>query len=473
MKYPTKLLLCLLALSLLLFGGCGGTEDENSETLPPEPTLTEIYEAACEKIRQAEHLILSYTYSETRTVGKETFTRSITGTDSLQGIGSDTMEALVQQRLTYGSFTSDYTELYNGGTAYALVRGSAFSTPMTADAFLARQFPGVGLSAGLYGEISPEETEETKILTFLQPTAPEGWAAPAGATLVSAQGTATLDRNDNLIGYTYQLSCKQGEVVRKISLEMDISAPKSLDLTAAHPGYPETTAPLSCLDAPKMTLQAAGDIFSAVSISAEETQTINSGALNSLTTYVSSYHITGKGSDLAALASHTITLNDYNLDTVTTTTRTDRYQNGIFSRMTNDSAPAENEDTPENIRIRWEDPLLNCLFSLNFLSDAVLSETEDTYTLTFTGNDAYCAAISANLTHLLGSDLDSIAESHTTPAAGGYLSISKTTGLPTAMGMNFERVHVLYGISYRLSYQLEQKLLLADPGTADVLAGTP
>lgn len=473
MKNYTKILLCLLVLALVCFGGCAEPDEGvESQTVPDVPTPAEVYEDACDKLRNADHLILSYTYSDTRTVGEETFTRQVTGTDSLCKIGTDEMEALVQQHLTFGTYGSDYTELYRAGTAYALVRGSAFSSPMTADSFIARQLPWVILNSQLYGEITEAGTEETRILTFLQPTAPESWAVPAAdVTMLSAQGSASMDRNGNLLAYTYQLSYKQAEITHQISLEMELSAPKSLDLSAAHPGYPEKAVTLSCLDAPKMTLQVAGDIFTARSISAEETQTINSGALNSLRTYVSSYHIAGQGADLSALAKHQITLNDYHLGTTTTTTQTDRFQNGIFSRVTNDSSPVENADSPENIRIRWENTLLNCLFSLNYLSDAVLSETEDAYTLTFAGNDAYCATIASSLSSTLGSNLDSLAESHTTSGAGGYLTISKLTGLPTAMGMHFQRVHVLYGTSYQLSYQLDQKLLLASPETAATIAG--
>ena len=63
-----------------------------------------------------------------------------------------------------------------------------------------------------------------------------------------------------------------------------------------------------------------------------------------------------------------------------------------------------------------------------------------------------------------------MAESFTTPVAGGYLSLSKTTGLPTAMGIQFQRIHVLYGTSYKLNYQLEQKISLANPETATIIA---
>lgn len=473
MKYYAKLFLCLLLLSLVCLGGCDTSGDETgTEATLRELTVAEAYEAACEELRQANNLILSYTYSETRTVGGETFTQEITGADSLRNIGTDAMEAMVQQHLTYGSFTADYTELYHAGTAYALVHGSAFSAPMTADSFASRQLPRVVLTGALYGEITVTETEETKILTFLQPTAPEDWAVSAGdVTMLSAQGSATMDHSGSLLAYTYQLSYVQADVTHEITLEMDISAPKSLDLTATHPGYPEQSVALGCLDAPKMMLQTAGDIFTAQSISAEETQTVNSGALNSLRTYVSSYHITGQDTELTALATHKNTLNDYHLGTTTTSTQTDRYQNGVLSRITNDAAPVESAETPENIRIRWENSLLNCLFSLNYLSDAVLTETEDAYTLTFTGNDAYCSAIASSLSTILGSDLDSLAESHTTPGAGGYLTLSKITGLPTAMGMHFQRIHVLYGTAYQLSYQLDQTLLLASPDTAAAIAG--
>ena len=469
MKNCIKLLLCLLLLSIVCLG-CAGPDTGDTQATAGGPTLAEAYGTACKELLQADHLILSYTFDESRTVGEETFTQKITGTDSLCNLGTDSMEAVVQQHLTYGTFSADYTELYGNGTAFALVHGNAFSSPMTAEAFLSRQQPWVVLSWSLYGQITVTETEETRILTFRQPAAAESWAVSGDATLISAQGSATVDRNGHLMGYTYQLSYTQNEITHHLSLKMDISVPKNLDLSSVHPGYPESAVALGCLDAPKLTLQTAGNIFAARSISAEETQTINTGALNSLRTRVSSYHITGQDDTLSALVRHQITLNDYNLNSVTATTQTDRYQNGIFSRVVNDDAPTEHAETPENIRIKWEDALLNCLFSLNYLSDAVLTETEDAYTLTFTGNDAYCAAISSSLASILGSDLDSLAESHTTSRAGGYLTVSKITGLPTAMGMYFDRAHVLYGTAYQLSYKLEQKLLLASPETAAAIA---
>jgi len=179
MRYCAKMFLCLLVLSLVFFSSCSPSDTGDTggitETTPYEPTPAELYEAACEKLRQADHLLLSYTYSASRTVGEETFSQQITGTSSLCDLGSDAMEALVQQRLSYGTFAADYTELYHEGTAYATVHGSSFSAAMTVEDFIARQLPWVVLSSRLYGEITAAETEETTSFAFTQPSAPESW----------------------------------------------------------------------------------------------------------------------------------------------------------------------------------------------------------------------------------------------------------------------------------------------------------
>ena len=67
----------------------------------------------------------------------------------------------------------------------------------------------------------------------------------------------------------------------------------------------------------------------------------------------------------------------------------------------------------------------------------------------------------AQLASFLQVDLDGQAQSYVTGKAGGYLVLDPQTGLPTAMGMYLERRHTLDGVSYDLSYRLDETVTFA------------
>ena len=46
-------------------------------------------------------------------------------------------------------------------------------------------------------------------------------------------------------------------------------------------------------------------------------------------------------------------------------------------------------------------------------------------------------------------------------AAGGYLELDASTGLPVAMGMELERSHALDGVRYVLQYHLDEAFSFA------------
>ena len=125
--------------------------------------------------------------------------------------------------------------------------------------------------------------------------------------------------------------------------------------------------------------------------------------------------------------------------------------------------------TPEEIRIRWEDQILNGFFALDYLADAHITDNGSTFTLHLAGNEAFCDAVSGSFRSVIPNDLDAIADSFETDKAGGFLTVDKASGLPVAMGMEFSRTHIIGGVSYPLSFTLTQQLKLSDSSTQDAL----
>lgn len=465
----------MLALVLCLFG-CTTTETEASDALT-DATISAVtaqkwYADAVETLRKADALTLTYSYRQERTVGTDTFTTDLEGTSGYNDIHSEKAMAVVKQSISYGTYGVQYGEVFRDGTAYIFANACDFAGACDWETFCDRQLPAVVLDAALYSSLQPEETEEGITLTFSGATGTEKWeCVNEEAVLVSATGTAVLDNEHTLNSYTYSVTYTLGAATYRTSLTMSIS--RSAQLEIPENWYdPANAVDLEYLDAPKLLLRSVGDIFTAQSFTSEANQQVSSAALDLMRIDQNSFSLSGSGKQMVAAATYQVTLSDYRGAT-TTTSQSERFADGIFTRVSNGSTPVETTETAENIRIRWENSILNGLFALTYLDGAVLTETDDFYILNFTGNEAYCSAVSSSLNAIFSSDLDSLATSYTDTLATGYLTINKQTGLPTALGMAFSRTHVLYDVSYQLTYQLDQKLCLASEEYEDTAADIP
>lgn len=463
---------CLLFMLVLSACNIGGTAESTAATTPPVSPET-MYDAACAKLNAAPDRIISYERLEQRTVGDDTYTEKVTGSDSYSGIGTDRMQSAVFQTLQYGTYQTDYVESFTDNTGYCSVNGSFFSSSMDADTFLSRQLPSVLIDRALYSTVTEQKNGENTLLRFTQPSALEAWAVPYGeATLISAFATALLDADGNLLQYHYEASYSCGSTACQLTVSSQLTLPQQLDLSAALPEYPETVINLASLDAPKVLLQAVGDLFTAQSISANITQTLDSKVYTLTQNQQSSLHLHSGDDGMTAHWDTTLVMTDYRGDPATKT-QTDRYENGVLTRIVDGEVQSSEEQTAEQIRLRWENQILNSFFALNYLTNATVTEEDTALVLNFAGNDAFCAAVSASFRSVIPNDLDTIAASFETDAAGGSLTIDKATGLPVAMGMEFRRTHVIDGISYPLSFSLTQTLKLSDSSTWDLLYPVP
>ena len=80
---------------------------------------------------------------------------------------------------------------------------------------------------------------------------------------------------------------------------------------------------------------------------------------------------------------------------------------------------------------------------------------------------------SSSIYSIFNANLDTYAESYTTPTAGGYLYIDKESGLPVALGIELERVHVSGEVSYPLTYELDQTMQLSSGDAYENITGEP
>ncbi len=461
MKTTLRLTAAILCIWLLI-ALCGCTT-EPAETVPTETTAPalsalELYSQSAANLQAAPNRILNYTISTVRTVGGQDFTETASGTASYSGIASDAMEALIQEKLTYGTVSADHTLTYCDGAAYSQISGCTFTQAMSAADFAASQLPALLLSSERYRNLTMQATEDGMVFTFSDPISLEAWVSGSDfAELVTASGTATLDTSGTLIGSTYRASYTYGPANYNLEISLRISAPATLDLSAVHPEHGGSTVALTCLEAPRMLLRAAGDIFTAQAMQCSISETVYSQAIPLTRKRQTEASISGVNESLAATLTNSIEVTDYR-NQPTTTSQSYQFAGGICTSTVNGEPPIIQEGvTAQVMRTSIEDTILAGLFATGYLSGAELTTGDSSDTYCFTGSNAYAQALSANIGSFLHMDLSA----GSATAVTGSLTIDRQTGLPTAMSISFSLTHTVSDESYQLTYQLDQALKLS------------
>lgn len=458
-------LLCLILVLAMAACDSGGVSEVTTTapqtTLEPLPAR-EKYDLACAEADTAQNLLLSFSQSQTRLVGKDTYLRTAAGTASYSGIGRPDMEAVVEEQLVYGSYKSAYKEVYCDGDAFAEVNGSAFTADMTAEEFVARQLPAVLLRQELYATVTAESgADGSTLLTFGGGKAAEAWVSlPEKAKLVSAGGTATLNSLGSLVQSDYRLEYDAGNCRYVLEVSVEVTMPKSLDLGAIHSEHFRNCPKLELLDAPKKLLQVVGDVYTTQAFRCKATESIFSEAIPMTYQQKSSYFLQGAGEDMTANAEYVISLSDYRGQTEKKT-RQDSYQKGIYTTV-EDGSTKESAISSEAMRQYYEDAILSALLAPTFLENAAFWNGASQFHLEMTGNADFAKALIEEVSKLLQVELEADKVTIQPEGCGGYVAIDRNTGLPAAMGLYLNCIHTVGDISYTFTYSLEQEVTLSD-----------
>lgn len=478
------LLVCTcLALGLIIHHGQSLAAPEPGDaTVSTEPTVESAapgnqtpepvrqYAAAKKAVLSASELTLSYTYTQSRTVGEETYLEQRTGTAGYTGKNSEALEALISEDVTYGSYNVHCTESYIDSKAYTQIRGTSFACEMTADAFQARQLPAALINEALYQEMT--YSEDGLEFQFSKPSYLESWLNTSGeAVLIAANGTVTLDNNGNMVQTAYHAEYSLGTATYTVDVAVAITA--SADLTDAQPEYPESCSLVADLEIPRHLLRTVGNVYTARAMTTEYSDALYFGLLQQTRTENRVVCTYGSDENFAASLSSQITQSN-STGSSSVLTQVSTFLNGQYSSSVNGSdAVTDPNATAENVRILCEDTILSSLIPLEYIGSAQITDTGDFLYIHFTGNDAYIQYFSGMIyaMYQYQTSLDTLADSCSTEAAESYLIINKYTGLPTAMGMDLRRTHVFDGVTYSMAYQLDQALTLSCPNAYENITG--
>ena len=473
-------LLSLCLMLCLTLSACGDKTPAETEPPATEPvielTVQEKYMKAREDLYAVPELTATVDFTKTRQVNGETYSEKMTSVMSCKDVGTSQVAASVKQNVTFGNYETEYAEYFKTGSVYCAVSGSYFQAKnMTWRDFSARQLPLGLLDAANYAFITTEEMENGQIrYSFTEPKVLESWACTEeDAVLVTASGTAIMDAEGNLLQSTYQAQYTIDEVPYQLEVTSVITK-EVVDTLDADLNAIVTNCPaITCFDAPRMLLQVVGDVYTSQAMSVKYTESLYSAAYARRRSQTSTFDTYGSGASFIARSMYEVSLLDYS-NTADVNSEVVTFLNGSCTSSINGAeAVVRPNITAQQMREYCEDSILAALFTPNYLLNAEITENDEFICIRFTGNDAFAEAMCTSIYNMFGANLDHYAESFTTPTAGGYLCINKHTGLPTAMGIELSRIHVIGGVSCALNYQLDQTMQLSSATAYEAITGNP
>lgn len=464
MKNPMRItaiaLLAMIAVSVIAV--CISTYKSAPEQSPTEPVTATVdpavlYRQAAKAVENAEDMTLRIYSSTKTTVGSESFYENSEQTLNCDGIGTEHMQAIMDETLSMGDYSVFNTEAYADNMAYFTVGEGNFCTPMIAEDYLDRYAPAVLLDSDLYSSITAAYDTESTTITFARPFDMEAWIAEENLTLIEAGGTAVLNKENMLTECTYSVTYSHGEATIKKSYSVKIELGEvSVDTPAS-----EDCIQIQCPDAPLMLERACGYLIQARSVTASIVDSIICEAFGDDRSQITQLSMYGEETDfMAKLGVSVVLVNSSRGGETTQKNELMLFRNGAYTITVDNGEPTKNSAmTAQDMQSTCHNFLIGTVLLPGYISDATITDIGSTYRFDFTTTDDFADAMCRNACNTLYADADllhTLASFSTTNTLGAYLEINKDTGLPTASGLFYSGTYTIGGNPYLLRYQTDQ-----------------
>ena len=481
----TRLLALLLCIAMLLGMVACGTQPEPTQPVstetteipetvaPTEPAVYAPYEQNRQALLDTQYLTLNITVRTSYTVGQTEF-----GSNSVQILqiadqGTDHVRVKLSESISGNGFEDSFDDCYVDGTLYTKIYDRyLFQGAVEQEEYLSQFAPAAVLDSSLYGQITADSISGGTLLKFDDPSGPESWALPEGATFQTANGTAFLN-SDGVLGHsTYVITYEHGPatVTKTINVAPTIEPALKIDVPADADKYQA----IDWVMGPRIYDLAMLPMFFSNSVSTTLTETILSEAAGCVFTTQNIVAYNGTGADLVSKVDYAVSVNQ---GTATDTySQSEVYENGTYT-ITADGAQPQNTDvTPEEMRSYAEEHLWKNIVSLEYFENVKASHIGGLLYLEIDFTDEYGTLLNQYANSVLFEDenfLDDLATAQAVTECTGYLAIHPGTGLPTALGLTYEGTHTIDGTDYLLTLQADQSFDLASLSAYETVTGEP
>lgn len=452
----SAILLLLLIVGIAAIAKTGS--DRAKGIYPAISNASELYKTAVDTVNGMNDLAVTISHSKETSIGGESFHETSTQTIRYSGLTTENASCIMEETLLIGDQSTTITEQYWNGIGYFTVDGIPFSGTITQAQYLDRYIPSAPLGTVLYDSITGVDTGDIIVITFSQPTAPEIWISEPNAVLLSAEGTAEINKEGQLCRSTYNVSYSLNGAYIKHDITVALSYDTVTEVTP--PAKPEAYTRISYLDGPRMLEAACGYLLSSENITSNLTSKLSCEAFGDVREESITVNTAGGESWAARLDTDVTLTNSSRAGDISRLTKTELFTKGKYTVSTDGSEPTEDPQIDAQTVQTWcNDILVGTVMLPQYLSEAVVFETDSTLRITYSANQEFVQLISANTCQTLYQEpelLEELAQAHTTDDLEAYLELDKYTGLPVAAGINYNGTYTISGIPYALTSRSHQ-----------------
>jgi len=452
----------VLALTLLIIGLVMFVE---SNKAPMQLTdAATIYKNASDATRDIPDMVYRVSRTLEITVKDNSFSEQSKATVSCIGLGSDLMQASIEETLTSGKHKSNISEIYHRETAYVSINNSNFSCKIAVVEYQKKMIPIVPLTGDLYNEITGVDTHEEYVIYLSNASAPEEWLNIDGYTLTKASGTAYVSYTGMLIKCVYIAEYAKNDVQFRQTVITELTA-DTPDVKS--PDTPELYQEVDNIDGLRMLERASGYMTQMENVRAKSSESTYFEAFGDRRTQEITTEIK-KASGWSASIDTTMRLsNDSRVGQDSEYTQSELFKNGIYTLTKKDTPPAQNaEITEEHMQTYCQNILVSTVMLPEYITQCTVQNSENRIRYTYLANEAFASKVSSNACQNLYQDaslLERISQNNTTQTVLGYLDIDSITGLPVGSGLQYTGTYTAEGIVYQMQFSAGQIYEIGQP----------
>ena len=443
-------LLAVLTIVIVNAVKCSGNA---TVSLTSEKAL-QFYDNALTNALSAEDFTLDITTTKNTSADENQYSFSSHQIVTYDDYATDNMLAQSQETMTVGQNETTITESFVDNKAYFTIDGAAFTGAMSADAFIDKFAPVALIDKTLYRTISATKSPDGIFIQFCDPSGAEPWCIPAGAEMISANGTVQLTTGGQLQQSAYHIAYSEGTENIDLTItvmftpitEVQISIPTSKSSTTAN-----------YLDAARDLEVMYGYLLQSDKMYAQIDESINCQAGGIQRTQTTALEFESAEAGLNAAIETLVSITDYgNGGSTVTNTQSETFHNNTYSISENGGeAIAQPDVTAEQTLNYCQDLLVkNVILPGNIASVNTIVEN-DVITLQIVGTEELAQLIGKNTCKTLYDNpdlLNDLASSYKTNLINCYYRLDRSTGLPLAAGLEYSGEHTIEGFAYTLTY---------------------
>ncbi len=432
--------------------------------LSPVENPAELYASALLDLQVAEVTSLSVTTVRQTVVAGNSYSERSQQALIYSHLGTDAMQASVDEMLTIGKHAVHINEVYSQGSVYVDIAGSRFSGAVSPAAYGTKLTPAVLIDPALYGNCHGFSNGKQYTLFFTNPSGPETWSAEADSRFMDARGIVTISPKGKLLESVYTATFIRDEVTIHVTVT---AVPATANATVAIPEDLSVYTPIHYIDGPRMLERASGYLLLAENISATYSDRIYCQAFGDERSRTVNLHTYIADGWCASVSTETVLSNTGRVGDVTRHLHEELFQDGCYTIRADGGEPTENRDIdPKAMQTYCKDQLVSTVMLPQDIANASCTQSEETLRITYSPNEVFAKLISANACQTLYQKpelMDDLAESSSTDLLQCYLELDRITGLPLASGIDYSGTYTIENLPYQLQYTAQQQYRIPGP----------